>query len=50
MPAKCAALLKIIGFDRTPTMADARAVRGMPSGAKVQKPEPLFPRVEFPKP
>jgi methionyl-tRNA synthetase len=47
MPTKCAALLKIIGHDRAPSIQDARTVRGMKPGAKVEKPEPLFPRVDL---
>jgi methionyl-tRNA synthetase len=47
MPQKCAQLLAIIGFTAAPTIANARLVRGMPAGAKVLKPEPLFPRVEW---
>jgi methionyl-tRNA synthetase len=47
MPTKCEALLRIIGFTQAPTIAEARKVRGMPAGAKVQKPEPLFPRLDW---
>ncbi|HEY8278060.1 MAG TPA: methionine--tRNA ligase [Bdellovibrionota bacterium] len=47
MPTKCGELLKIIGWNKAPTLADAKLVRGMPAGAKVAKPEPLFPRVEW---
>lgn len=47
MPTKCAELLKIIGWEKQPSLADARLVRAMPAGAKVLKPEPLFPRIEW---
>ncbi|MGZ3721186.1 MAG: methionine--tRNA ligase [Bdellovibrionota bacterium] len=47
MPNKCAKLLEIIGWREAPSIADARLVRAMPAGAKVQKPEPLFPRVDW---
>lgn len=47
MPTKCEALLKVIGFTAKPSIEEARKVRGMPSGARVAKPEPLFPRVDW---
>lgn len=47
MPTKCEALLKVIGFATVPAFANARLVRGMPAGAKITKPEPLFPRVDW---
>ncbi len=47
MPTKCAALLKIIGWHNAPSLEDARLVRAMPLGAKVLKPEPLFPRIDW---
>jgi methionyl-tRNA synthetase len=47
MPGKCEALLRVIGFTDAPSISNARKVRGLPAGAKVAKPEPLFPRVEW---
>lgn len=47
MPSKCEALLKIIGWEKAPAFTDAQKARAMPKGARVQKPEPLFPRVEW---
>ena len=47
MPSKCAKLLEIIGFTSPVTIQEARKVRGMPLNARIMKPEPLFPRVEW---
>ncbi len=47
MPGKCAELLKVIGWNKAPSIADARLVRACVAGASVLKPEPLFPRVDW---
>lgn len=47
MPTKCAELLKVIGWDKAPSLEDASKARACVAGARVLKPEPLFPRVEW---
>lgn len=47
MPGKCAELLKVIGWEKEPILADAKLSRACVAGAKVLKPEPLFPRIEW---
>jgi methionyl-tRNA synthetase len=47
MPGKCAELLRVIGWEKEPSLEDARKARACVAGAKVLKPEPLFPRVEW---
>ncbi len=47
MPEKCASILATIGWEKEPAFGDALRVPGMASGMKVQKAEPLFPRVEW---
>jgi methionyl-tRNA synthetase len=47
MPGKCSELLKVIGWEKTPSLDDARKTRACVAGASVLKPEPLFPRVEW---
>ncbi len=47
MPGKCEELLKVIGWEKEPILADAKLSRACVAGAKVLKPEPLFPRIEW---
>jgi methionyl-tRNA synthetase len=47
MPGKCTELLRVIGWEKAPSLADARLVRAVVPGTKVHKPEPLFPRVDW---
>lgn len=47
MPVKCAELLKVIGWEKEPSLEDARKSRACIEGARVLKPEPLFPRVDW---
>ncbi len=47
MPTKCTELLRVIGWEKAPSLEDARKPKACVPGAKVLKPEPLFPRVDW---
>lgn len=49
MPGKCAELLRSIGWENAPNQNDAEKTRAIATGTKIQKGEPLFPRVEWAK-
>ena len=47
MPEKCASILNTIGHGKAPSFADAGLRVALQDGCKVQKAEPLFPRLEW---
>lgn len=49
MPGKCAELLRSIGWEQAPKLADAEQARTIAAGTLVRKGDPLFPRVEWAK-